>query len=77
MKGKPRRTKNQKLRTSERNAGFVIREDLLMPKERISPTLSRKMTQGEESFFKRDLTKTLVLTMLVLALELALWQYLT
>ncbi len=75
MKGKTRRTKNQKLKTSERKEGFVIKNEWLINKKASSVPVSSTNFNGK--FFRQDLTKTFVLTMLVLALELALWQYLT
>ena len=42
-------------------------------KEKVSVALS----DPERKFLRVDLTKTFMLSMLVLALELALWQYLS
>ena len=76
MKGKTRRTKNQKLRTNERRDGFTIKSEWLETKQK-TKLISPKIDLKNNSFFRQDLTKTLVLTMLVLALELALWHYLS
>lgn len=75
MAKKQRKTKRQKIRTEERKAGFVIKNEWLKTSGKATE-VSREMSIVDKNFFRRDLTKTLVLTMLVLALELALWQYL-
>ncbi|OGD81426.1 hypothetical protein A2572_01665 [Candidatus Collierbacteria bacterium RIFOXYD1_FULL_40_9] len=76
MTKKPRRTRNQKLKTAERKeTGFSIKKEWLGDtKKDQSVTKEVKVDKGH---FQSDLTKTFVLTMLVLALELALWHYLT
>lgn len=74
---KQRRTKKEKVRTSkrvERQSGFQINEELFTKSEKKAPTT---LKTSENKYLKADLTKTLILTMLVLALELALWQYLS
>ena len=77
--GKQRKTKKEKLQSVERKEkaqGFVIDQSLLKD----SPKSVRKKTGlvlEEKRFFKADLTKTVILTMLVLALELAIWSYLS
>ena len=75
MKGKTRRTKDQKLKTSERKAGFVIKNEWLTNKKPKVNIINSSSFEGK--YFRQDLTKTFVLTMLVLALELALWHYLS
>jgi len=76
MKGKTRKTKTQKIKARERREGFVIKNEWLKSDKKITESV-KEMSTTEKNFFRQDLTKTLVLTMLVLALELALWQYLT
>lgn len=74
---KQRKTRKAKVRSSERkqqSEGFVIDERLLkvkMPKRVVVATETNK------KYFRADLTKTLILTMLVLALEFAIWNYLS
>ncbi len=74
---KQRKTRKAKVRSSERkqhSEGFVIDESLLKVKT------SKKVivaTATDKKYFKADLTKTLILTMLVLALEFAIWNYLS
>lgn len=73
---KQRRTKRDKQRSSQKKpstGGFVINEAWLKTKPQ-KKEIDELPVQKE--IFKADLTKTLILTMLVLALELALWQYL-
>ena len=41
------------------------------------PMAKVELDLGEKKYFKMDLTKTVILTMLVLALELAIWSYLS
>ncbi len=73
---KPRRTKKAKIMTSKRQEaqGFVIKDEWLKtgPKK-----MAPEVGVDENKSFKADLTKTLLLTMLVLALELAIWNYLS
>jgi signal transduction protein with GAF and PtsI domain len=76
MKGKTRKTKTQKIKARERREGFAIKEEWLKSDKKAAENV-KEMSTIEKNFFRQDLTKTLVLTMLVLALELALWQYLT
>jgi len=76
--GKKRRTKKQKVRTQERrtqqsNSGFVIPEETLS-KTKKTKKIKESSSKTENSFFKEDLTKTLLVTMLALALELACWR---
>jgi len=75
MTKKTRRTKTQKLRTTERKSGFVIKNEWLTNKKPSSVLANSTSFDGK--YFRQDLTKTFVLTMLVLALELALWHYLS
>lgn len=74
MAKKSRRTKTQKLRASERSQGFQIKSEWLKTEEK-HQSMTKEIVV-DNSHFRSDLTKTFVLTMLVLALELALWQYL-
>ncbi len=76
---KTRKTKKEKVRSSERKEkveGFVIKEEWLKTdKPRSQAKLD--LNPSEKKYFRADLTKTLILTMLVLALELAIWNYLS
>lgn len=73
---KNRRTKNQKLRTeAKRQSGFTINQEWLS--ESNGNQSVAKEIKVDNRYFRADLTKTFVLTMLVLALELALWNYLS
>lgn len=75
MAKKTRKTKNQKLKTAERKQGFTIKSEWLKTGE-VSKNISKEIKVDNKQF-RADLTKTFVLTMLVLALELALWNYLS
>ncbi len=75
MAKKIRRTKNQKLKTVERKQGFQIKSEWLKTSE-VNKNISKEIKVDNKQF-RADLTKTFVLTMLVLALELALWNYLS
>ena len=75
---KQRKTKKTKIRSSERklaSQGFTIDKALL--KTRLSKAKTVESSPTDKKYFKADLTKTLLLTMLVLALELAIWNYLS
>ena len=74
MPKKIRRTKNQKLKAAERSQGFQIKSEWLAGAKKHQT--KNKDIKVDNTHFRSDLTKTFVLTMLVLALELALWQYL-
>lgn len=74
-----RKTRKQKLRSEMRqkeNEAFRVKAEWLQ-----TGTKSKKAitlyNEPEKKFLRLDLTKTLLLSMLVLALELALWQYLS
>lgn len=74
---KQRKTKREKVSTSQRTQatqGFVINDEWLKTKTKKAVV---ELAPEDKVFLKADLTKTLILTMLVLALELALWQYLS
>jgi len=75
---KKRKTREQKKKTQEKaNAVlFEVKEEWLGKGKKIARP-SVKNRQIGTNFLKADLTKTFVLTMLVLALELALWLYLS
>lgn len=75
MAKKTRKTKQQKLKTNERKEGFQIKSEWLKTAE-VSKNISKEI-KVDNKYFRADLTKTFVLTMLVLALELALWHYLS
>ena len=77
---KQRRTRKQKQKSRKNaqqggNIGFKVDVDSLSlrvkPKEN-----TKKIGKKYKSYLRVDLTKTVVLTMLALALELALWHYL-
>ena len=73
---KNRRTKTQKLRTEEkRQSGFIINQEWLSENNGNQSVANE--IKVDNRYFRADLTKTFVLTMLVLALELALWNYLS
>lgn len=74
---KQRKTKKAKVRASERrlaSPGFVVNQALLKTPAK---TKIAEPSATDKKYFKADLTKTLILTMLVLALELAIWSYLS
>lgn len=76
---KKRKTKKQKIRTQKRrtqqtNSGFVIPEKTLS-KTKKTRKIKESSSKTENSFFRADLTKTLLVTMLALALELACWRF--
>lgn len=74
---KHRKTKKEKLLTSQRKlttTGFVIDDRWLQNKQK---KIKVESPPSQKVSFKADLTKTLILTMLVLALELAIWNYLS
>ena len=75
---KKRKTRREKVHSRQRqeNEAFKIKEEWLGDTHKI-PDLSNKYLFSGTKFLRRDLTKTFVLTMLVLALELALWLYLS
>ena len=75
--GKSRKTKKEKLQSKERRQkaeGFVIKDEWLTGS---TPKAKTVKTPSDLKYFRTDLTKTLFLTMLVLAVELAIWQYLS
>ena len=71
-----KRTRRQKTRTSQRLAGTggfrVAFGAMDSPKVKQGAV---KKKGGEVKYFGSDLTKVIVLTMLALALEIALWLY--
>ena len=71
---KQRRTKKEKV-SAHKGMGFKVKAELLRSAA-ISPKKQIDVTTISSKYFRRDLTKTLFLTMLAVALELALWQYL-
>lgn len=74
---KKRKTKAQKQKASvRREEGFKIDSKWLESKTAQKLSKAIKVDSLDSKHFRADLTKTFVLTMLVLALELALWQYL-
>jgi hypothetical protein len=76
---KKRRTKKQKMQTQKRrtqqaNSGFVIPEATLKKNIKMKK-IKESSSKMKNSHFRSDLTKTLLVTMLALALELACWRY--
>ena len=73
-----RKTRKQKIESSKRRAesGFSVKKEWLETKKKSAHNSGENINTGTR-FLKKDLTKTFVLTMLVLALELALWLYLS
>ena len=74
-----RKTRKEKIRSEVRQKEkemFVVKAEWLetgTKKEKSSIVLN----EPERKYLRLDLTKTFLLSMLVLALELALWQYLS
>jgi len=73
-----RKTRKQKIASSERKVqnAFVVKEEWLSDSAKRPPEKVNSAFLGT-NYLRQDLTKTFVLTMLVLALELALWLYLS
>ena len=74
-----RKTKKEKIHAKERRqqaGGFSINEEWLNTDVK-KPVKKIELDPSEKKFFKADLTKTVILTMLVVALELAIWSYLS
>lgn len=73
-----KRTKKQKERASLKRLGtgsFKIEFGAIEGAKR--PVSGGKKESSERKYFRSDLTKVFLLTMLALALEIALWFYLT
>lgn len=76
---KDRKTKKEKIRAEKRkieSQQFSIKNEWL----KVEPKKANEiitLAPEDRKFLRLDLTKTFFLTMLVLALELALWQYLS
>lgn len=74
-----RKTRKEKVRSEIRQKGgeaFQVKAEWLKTgtkKEKVVVVLG----EPGKKFLRQDLTKTFLLSMLVLALELALWQYLS
>ena len=76
---KLRKTKKEKLRSEIRrkeNDTFAVKAEWLQTGTKKAKTVV-VLGEPEKKFLRLDLTKTFLLSMLVLALELALWQYLS
>ena len=76
---KKRKTRDQKIQSEkrmEKSATFKVNPEWIKKSDK-SIISSPIISNNELSFFKSDLTKTFLLSMLVLAVELALWQYLS
>jgi hypothetical protein len=76
---KVRKTRKEKIRTEQRKddvSTFRVKNEWLV--SNVKKTADTTILGTEDrKYFRLDLTKTFFLTMLVLALELALWQYLS
>ena len=76
---KLRKTRKEKIRSEVRQkeaATFAIKPEWLQTGTK-SAQKAVILGEPEKKFLRLDLTKTFLLSMLVLALELALWQYLS
>jgi hypothetical protein len=76
---KTRKTRKEKIKTEQRKSlsdGFVVKEEWLSTNIKQAKK-EIVLLPEEKKYFRADLTKTFFLTMLVVALELALWQYLS
>ena len=76
---KVRKTRKEKIRSEQRKEEvntFKIKNEWLVSNS-IKTADATILGTEDKKYFRLDLTKTFFLTMLVLALELALWQYLS
>lgn len=76
---KTRKTRKDKIRSEARqkeNYTFQVKEEWLKTGSKKGKTEVALDDSGKK-YLRTDLTKTLVISMLVLALELALWMYLS
>jgi hypothetical protein len=76
---KVRKTRKEKIRTEMRKdevSAFRVKDEWLTSSSKHVANVTL-IDPANRKFFRLDLTKTFFLTMLVLALELALWQYLS
>ncbi len=75
---KSRKSRKEKVKSSQRReqSAFRVKEEWLTSGAKKSQP-SKEFHFSGTKFLRQDLTKTFVLTMLVLALELALWLYLS
>jgi hypothetical protein len=76
---KNRKTKKEKVRSEQRRKEgemFQVKEEWLKTGIKKAPT-AVVLSEPGRKYLRLDLTKTFLLSMLVLALELALWQYLS
>ena len=76
---KPRKTKKEKIRSEKRmqeNEMFAVKAEWLQAgtKSTKKPII---LGEPEKKYLRLDLTKTFLLSMLVLALEFAFWKYLS
>jgi len=79
---KKRKTRKQKIKIQKRRkrqalVGFEISKELLKGKRRRGRKQEKKSKQADKvqmEYFQADLTKTLIITMLAVALEIAVWQ---
>jgi len=74
---KNRKTRKEKIRSDMRrkeSETFQVKEEWLNAETKnVKETVT--LNETDRRFLKLDLTKTFFLSMLVLALEIALWQY--
>ena len=76
---KNKKTRKEKIRTEMRKKeaeSFHVKEEWLKTKKKNGGTVLRT-GEFNDKYLRLDLTKTFLLSMLVLALELGLWQYLS
>ena len=74
-----RKTRKEKIRTETRqkeSATFQVKAEWLQTGTK-APKKAIFIGEPEKKYLRTDLTKTFLLSMLVLALELALWIYLS
>lgn len=74
-----RKTRKEKIRSEMRqkeNAAFQVEAEWLQTGTK-SPKKEVNLNESGKNYLRLDLTKTFLLSMLVLALELALWIYLS
>jgi hypothetical protein len=74
-----RKTRKEKIRSEIRQKEqetFAVKAEWLKTGTK-SPNRATALAEPERKYLRLDLTKTFLLSMLVLALELALWMYLS
>jgi hypothetical protein len=76
---KQRKTRKEKIRSEKRaqeNEMFSVKAEWLQTGTK-SPKKTVILAEPERKYLRLDLTKTFLLSMLVLALEFAFWKYLS